>query len=503
MATATGADLLERWRDISALGTATAVLSWDQETMMPPEGQPARGRVLSALAGMHHERMTDPALSDALEVAADAVGSDPVMGAQVRLVRREIDRARAVPGDLARRQAEVQSRAQAAWQKARAENDFSVFRDELVESLAVATDVADAYVAAGLALRRYDALIDLYEPGATEADIAPVFAALREQLVPIVAAVADSGVEIDLSPVTGGFDVDAQKALAEDVIAGLGYEFSRGRLDPAAHPFSISFGTRDVRVTWRAAPDDVRMAIYSAIHEAGHALYEMGLPEDLEGTPAGSAVSLGIHESQSRLWENLVGRRLSTVRWMHPRFVVAFPDAAGHSAEDLWRALNVVKPSLIRVEADEATYNLHIMARFELERALMSGDLAVDDLPGAWDDMYDEMLGIRSPDVADGVLQDIHWSMGAFGYFPTYTLGNLAAAQLFEAARRAIGDVDEMFASGDFAPLLGWLRENVHSSASLVDASDLMVRATGRELAADDLVGHLRARVTAVYGIEV
>ena len=500
--TAPGAALLERWGDIAALDSAAAVLGWDQETYMPPKGQPGRGRALSALAGLSHEKLTDPRLADAIDAAAEATADDPdgELAAQVREARRSVVRATAVPASLARRMAEVQSRALTSWQAARADADFAAFAPDLREVVALTKEQADCYVAAGLAATPYDALLDEYEPGTTEAALVPLFASLRAELAPLVQAAADSPVVVDEAPCRGSFPADAQRAFAVQVATTMGYDFDAGRLDASTHPFTTSFDPADVRITWRWEDDDWRPGLFGVMHEAGHGLYEQGLPEAWAGTPIGAAVSLGVHESQSRLWENLVGRSRPFWTWAAPRLAQHLPDRAAYDADAIWPALHTVTPSFIRVEADEATYNLHVAARFEIERALFAGDLDVDELPGRWDDLYDELLGVRPPSVAEGVLQDIHWSMGAFGYFPTYTLGNLLAAQLFEAAGAAIGRLDDRLADGDLAPLLDWLRTNVHHLASRYPAPDLIERATGAPLQADALLRHLRATTHAVYG---
>jgi carboxypeptidase Taq len=317
----------------------------------------------------------------------------------------------------------------------------------------------------------------------------------------MVQAVAEEGTPIDESPWQVHADVAAQEAFARTVAAAQGYDFEAGRLDASAHPFSTGFGPGDVRITWRWDDHDLRPGLFGVMHEVGHALYEQGLPVELAGTPAGGAASLGVHESQSRLWENLVGRNRAFWVWAAPRLAAFVPATADTDPEQRWRALHTVVPSLIRVEADEATYNLHIAARFDVERALFAGELAVDDLRGAWDDAYERLLGIRPTGVADGVLQDIHWAMGAFGYFPTYSLGNLLASQLFEAMAADVDDLDGALASGDLSPILGWLRMHVHRHADTLEVGDLVERATGRPLSAEPLLAHLRADVEAVYGV--
>ncbi len=498
----TAADaFLSKWADIAAIGSAASVLSWDQETKMPPKGQASRGHVLSVLAGLHHDHLTDPALADAIDAADDAADGDELLAAQVDAARRDVVRASAIPGDLTRRMAEVQSRALRTWQQAKADADFGAFAPVLAEVIVLTLEQADALVDAGIAEHRYDALLDAYEPGATEAQLAGLLGDLRAELSPLVKAVAESGVTVDESPTRGTFADSAQLSLGRTVARSLGYDFEAGRLDVSAHPFTTGLGPGDVRITWRCEPDDFRPGLFGIMHEAGHAMYEQGLPSDLARTPLGEAASLGIHESQSRLWENQVGRSRAFWEWALPHFHEAFPESSGVTVDSLFPALHTITPSLIRVEADEGTYNLHIVARFEIERRLVAGDVDVHDLPELWSDTYDDLLGVRPTSVADGVLQDIHWAMGAIGYFPTYTLGNLVAAQLFDAATAAIDDLPGRIAAGDFEPLLDWLRDNVHRHGRRLSADQLVERATGVPLSSTPFLQYLRSTANEVYGI--
>ena len=297
------------------------------------------------------------------------------------------------------------------------------------------------------------------------------------------------------------FPQEQQRRFGLGLAAAIGFDFDAGRLDTTTHPFCIGIDRRDVRLTWRSQARDFRSAVFGILHEAGHGLYEQGLPAEWERTPLGGAVSYGVHESQSRLLENHVGRSRGFWTWAMPRYCEAFPEADVIGVDELWPLLHSVKPSLIRVEADEATYNLHIVVRFEVERALFSGQVDVGGLPAMWDDLSEEILGIRPDNVAVGLLQDIHWSQGMFGYFPTYTLGNLMAAQLFSAAGRDLGDLEAAFAAGEFLPLLDWLRQRIHRHGGRYEAADLIERATGQPLAADDLLAYLRANTEEAYGI--
>ena len=494
------AELLTRWADIAAINQAGAVLGWDQETTMPPKGQTSRGRTLAVLAGLAHDKLTDPALADLVAAAGAEAEHGSIHAAHVREAERAVVRATAVPGSLARAKAEATSTSLVSWQAARAADDFSLFAPDLARVVALTFEEADAYVDAGIAVTRYDAMLDEFEPGTTELQLVPLLGALREELAPLVQTAADRASAIDESPCIGHFAGDGQEAFGRMVARKMGYDFDAGRLDESAHPFTTSFGPNDVRITWRWQTNDFRPGLFGVMHEAGHALYEQGLPAAWDGTPIGGAVSLGVHESQSRLWENQVGRSRAFWEWALPQFIEHFPDAAGTTVDQLFPALHTVTPSLVRVEADEATYNLHVVARFEIERALFAGEVEVADLPERWAATYEELLGVRPPSAADGVLQDIHWSMGAFGYFPTYTLGNLLSAQLFEAAGRALGSIDDLLRAGEFDQLLGWLRTNVHAEASRWSASELIERATGAPLSSEPFLRHLRTNVAEVYG---
>lgn len=491
--------LFELWREIRDLDAAEALLSWDQETYMPARGLEGRAGALATLAGVKHERLTAAALQDALAAADEAAEPESEIAAQVRRARHRVDRAVKVPASLAKALAKASSRAIASWQAARQASDYSVFSADLAQMIDLKRQEAAAVSPGGNA---YDVLLDEYEPGATEAEIEPMFADLRRDLAPIVQEVADSGVVIDESPARGSFPVASQEAFCREVAAAIGFDFEAGRLDASAHPFCTGIDAADVRMTWRWDETDFRPGLYGVVHECGHGLYEQGLPEAWRGTPIGEAVSLGIHESQSRLWENHVGRSRAFWKWALPRFGDHFGNGASTSLDSLWPTLQVVRPSFIRVEADQVTYNLHVAVRFEIESAIFAGDIEVGDLPERWNDLYQELLGVRPPNDAEGVLQDIHWALGAFGYFHTYTLGTLAAAQLFEEASRQLGNLEEIVAAGEFDVLLGWLREVIHRHGSRYEASELIQRACSAPLSADAFLGHVRGLVTEVYGAE-
>lgn len=487
---------LELWSELADLRAAEQLLEWDLETHAPPAGRAARGELLSTLAGLAHRRLTSPAMRDALAACDAAAAPGSLLAAQVRAARLLFDRAVKVPESLVRELATAANEGLVAWHAARQDDDFAPFAPKLARLVELRRQEAAAIDPTGPA---YDVLLHHFEPGATEAMLAPLFSGLRAELTPLVRAAAESGRAVDESAARGRFPLAGQRLLGQRAAAAIGFDFARGRLDLSAHPFCVGIDPSDVRLTWRYEEEDLRPGLYGILHEAGHGLYEQGLPARWRRTPIGGAVSLGIHESQSRLWENHVGRSRGFVRWLTREVADVFPDAAAIDPDRLWAALHTARPTLIRVEADEATYNLHVVVRFELERRLFSGQLEVPELPAAWDELYAELLGVRPRRAVDGVLQDIHWAQGMFGYFPTYTLGTMAAAQLFAAAERRLGDLEESFAAGEVGPLLDWLRREVHGHGGRYLASELVERATGRPLGPDDLLAYLRQTVAAAY----
>lgn len=488
------------WAEITDLNTTCALLQWDQETNMPAAGATDRPHVMATMAALLHTKLTNPELRDVIDAVDEGAGEDAVLVAQARQARRHVDRAIKIPEKLAKECAGTTSRSQWSWQQARAEDDFTIFRDDLAAVIALTRQRAAALAGSG---NLYDALLDEFEPDATEDKLGKLFATLRHELSPLVKAVSQSGVQVDQSPALGDFPVIDQLVFACEIATKMGFDFDAGRLDRSTHPFCTGLNRGDVRLTWRADEGDFRPALYGVMHEVGHGLYEQRLPAVWQRTPIGTAESLGIHESQSRLWENLVGRNRAFWRWTLPLFRAAFPAQAGFSVDDMWRALHVVAPTLIRVDADEVTYNLHIAVRFEIERRLIAGDLEVDELPAVWDDMYEDLLGIRPRSAADGILQDIHWSMGAFGYFPTYALGNLIASQLYEAAIADLGPLDDAFGQGEFSLLLDWLASKVHCYGSRYLPDELIDRATGRPLSVEPFLTHVRRICADNYGVTV
>jgi len=493
-------DLLRRYAELRDLTSAAALLSWDQETMLPKRGAAGRARQLATLAGLRHERFIDPRVGERIAECEAAPGRfDEEERAQLRELARDWRRATKLPKELVEELAAAESAALEAWRDARARGDWKAFAPDFGRLLAL---IRRKVAILGFEKNPYDGLLDEYERGATEAALERLFADLRARLAPMVAAVLERRDRVDARVVRQRFDEARQEELAATIVRAMGFDLEAGRIDRSSHPFCSGIAAGDVRLTRRFVADDLRPALFGVIHEAGHGLYEQGLPERLDRTPLGEACGLGVHESQSRLWENVVARSLPFWRAFAPVAVRVFPEQLrGATAEQLWRAVNQVERSLIRVEADELTYNLHVAVRFEVERALVRGDLPLADLPGAWNETMQRLLGVTPANDAEGCLQDIHWSMGALGYFPTYTLGNLYAAQLFEAAQREITGLDAAIARGELLPLRDWLRAKVHAHGRRYEASELIERATGSPPTAEPFLRHLKTKFSAIYGL--
>jgi carboxypeptidase Taq len=487
-------DLLYGWTGTLAdLAGAAGLLGWDRETLMPPAGAEGRARQLGTLAALRHRELVRDDAGDAIAALRDAAdGLDEDARAMLRLAGRERDRALRVPEALVREITEACSRCVSAWVEARRADDFAAYAAPLRRVVELKRRQAEAI---GVGEEPYDSLLDEFEPGARSADLEPVLADLRERLTPLVAA-ASQREPVGLPP--RDWSEDGQMALAHDIAAMVGFDGSAGVIARSAHPFTASPHSGDVRFTTRLARDSPLGNIGAVMHELGHALYEQGLPAEVDRTPLHDAPSLGAHESQSRFWENQIGHTLAFWAALEPALRRRFPHAmTGLDPGLLHRAARVVRPSLIRVEADEVTYNLHIVLRFEIELALIRGDLEVDDLPAVFADGMERLLGIRPPSDALGVMQDIHWADGLFGYFPTYTLGNLYAAQLAEAADEALGGIERAVEDGRLLEVLAFMRERVHRHGARLETRDLMRRATGRELGSDALIAHLERSYSA------
>ncbi|WP_242347101.1 carboxypeptidase M32 [Anaeromyxobacter terrae] len=487
--------------DVRALGGAVSLLQWDQETFMPAKGAPARGDQLAAVQAALHERLTHPRVAEALDLAEREDSGDPDRAAALRALRFDHERAARVPQDLVRALALAQGEGVDAWKAARTERAFALFAPKLARLVDLRREQADAIgVPAGG--ERYDALLEGYEPGMRVSRLEPILARLVGWLSPLVAAIGAAPAP-ESGFLSGRFDADAQWRFTLELLAALGFDPAAGRQDRSLHPFTLGLDPGDVRVTTRVYEAQPLSAIFSTLHEAGHGLYEQNLPAEHRRSLLCAAPSMGIHESQSRLWENLVGRSLPFWRAFLPRLAARFPQLAGIGPADFHRAVNRVERSLVRVEADEVTYNLHIALRFELELRMLRGTLAVSDLPQAWAARSEALLGVRPRDDAEGVLQDIHWAFGDLGYFPTYTLGNLYAATLFDAAARALPGLEDAIAAGDLAPLRRWLTEKVYRVGRRKDAEDIVRDAAGVGLTDEHFERYVKTKYGALYGLAI
>ena len=496
------ADLLRRVKEARLLESCGSVLGWDERTYMPREGSAHRAEQIALLARMTHEMLTAPDIGEllaAVEQSSLIRDAESAAAVNVREIRRTYDRAVKLPKSLVEEIARTTTRAQQVWQEARQQNDFARFQPWLEKIVHLKRAEAEAVGYQGVP---YDALLDEYEPGATAAEITRVFADLRADLVPLIGVIADSGKRPRRDLLEREYPVDRQQIFGQAAADAIGFDFEAGRLDVTTHPFCSGIGPGDCRLTTRYNPRHFNEAFFGVLHEAGHGIYDQGLPAEHFGTPLGSAVSLGIHESQSRLWENQVGR--GRPFWVHffPRARQVFHDALHDVSPDDWLfAINDVQPSFIRVEADEATYNLHIILRFELEQALMTGGLKAADVPGAWNERFQKSFGLLPPSDAKGCLQDIHWSMGGLGYFPTYTLGNLYAAQFMKQVRKDLDDLDSDFTRGEFGRLKGWLNEKIHRQGQRYRPRVLCERVTGKPLSHKPLLTYLHKKYAPLYGL--
>jgi carboxypeptidase Taq len=497
--------LKERLGRLSDLGSAMALGSWDQQTKMPPHGSEARASMMGSLAGLTHELFTEAETGRLIEgAAAEVDGSDPDSD-DVRLVavtRRQWEKAVRVPTELATELAHAASTGQEAWVGCRANSDFAGFVPHLERNVELTRRYVECHLDHGDYAEAYDVLLDDYEPAMPTAEIARLFAELKAELVPLLDAVA-AAPEIDDAILHTHFPEDGLRRLAREAVGMMGFNDDGWRLDDTVHPFAIKIGDGDVRLTSRFDESYWPTGLFGAMHECGHGLYEDGSAPSLSRTPLASVESLGLHESQSRLWENMVGRGRPFATVLAPRIAqLGGQSFAGLEADALYRAVNRVKPTPIRVDADEATYGLHIILRFELEQELIAGTLAVADLAEAWRARFAEMFGVVITDDADGVLQDVHWSSGMLGYFPTYALGNLIAGQLWERAQAEIDDLDGLLATGDFGPLREWLRRRVHRHGAKFPTTELLEREGGGPISVAPFVRYLKAKLSDVYELD-
>ena len=495
-------EFLSLMQEVSDLNKAASVLSWDRQTYMPPAGAPARTRHSSTLARLSHERMTGERLGNLLEeldVWESELDEDSTEASLIRWAKHEYDRSRRVPTALVAAATEASGAANVAWQKARPEDDFAAFLPHIERMFDLAMEYAACYPEFD---HPFDALLDRYERGLTTTKLQRIFGEVKGPQSDLVRAIAESGVEIDDRILHQHYPHDAQIAASLEAAQALGFDLERGRLDLTTHPFASSFSVNDARITTRVQEDFLNACLFGTLHETGHALYELGVAEDLDGLPLARGTSSGIHESQSRLFENLIGRSSAFAEHLLPLLQQHFPDQLGGVAvEDFYRAINKVEPSFIRVEADEVSYNLHIIIRFEIELALIEGRLRPVDLPGAWREKFESYLGITPPNDRLGVLQDVHWSWGLIGHFQSYALGNIISAMWWREMSKEVGDPDALMRAGEITPIREWLIRNVHTHGRKYPPVELIRKVTGGEIETGPYLAYLTAKYSELYGL--
>jgi carboxypeptidase Taq len=490
-------NLKSRLADVNALHAAVSIMDWDQQTYMPKGGAEARAEHVGILSRMAHETFTSQETKKLLDLSVLEAESEDDQ-AMIRVVRRDLDLATKIPTKLVEEKTKLAAQAHEAWVEARASNDFKGFSPFLERMFEIARQEAEHL---GYENHIYDALLDQYEEGATAAEVRQMFEDVKGPSVELVKEIKEHGRSIDDSKLYGTWDEGKQKFFTEKLVKAIGFDMERGRQDTAPHPFCTGWSVGDIRLTTRYKPY-VGSAIFGSLHEAGHGMYEQGTPAKWDRTPLAGGVSLGLHESQSRLWENIVGR--SKAFWEHflPDMQATFPELADIDLDTFYRAINKVEPSFIRVEADEVTYNLHVLIRFEIECDILTGALQVKDLPEAWNAKYQQYLGITPKTDSEGCLQDVHWSMGSIGYFPTYSMGNLLSYQIWNSLRSDLDDTDALIRNGEFAPILEWLRKKIYSKGRSIKPKDLVQQVTGKPMGAKDYVDGLAAKYREIYGLE-
>jgi carboxypeptidase Taq len=495
-------ELIKRYREEALLASCIELLGWDELTYMPGKGGDHRGEQMALLTGIYHTKSTDRRKGELLgELEASPLAADPlsVSAVNIREIGRAYRRATRLPRSLVEELARVITRAQHEWESARRDANFKRFLPWLERVIKLKRNEAEAV---GYETLAYDALLEEYEPGARSEQLVSLFRALQNELTPLAHAIAQSPCQANQKILRREFLIDRQQSFARSVAAAVGFDFQGGRVDTTVHPFCSAIGPGDCRLATRFDKGDFSAGLFATLHEAGHGLYEQGLSPEHHGTPMAEVPSLGVHESQSRLWENNIGRSLPFWKHFHPLACAAFPEAfGGVSLDELYFAVNHVARSPIRATADEVTYNLHILARFDLERAMIAGDLPAADLPAAWNEAYKQYLGLMPANDFEGCLQDGHWGSGLIGYFPTYALGNLYAAQLLDRAKADVGNLDQEIAQGCFDGLLGWLREKVYQHGQRFAANALVEQATGNPLSHRPFVDGLRRKYWELYQI--
>ena len=495
-------ELVKFLDDLRNLGTIGGLLGWDQQVMMPAAAAPRRGAQMATLARIRHEMATSEKAAHLLEDAEREMAGieyDTDEASTIRVAKKDYEEATKLPSEFVAETARATATSHNVWTQARANNDFRSFQNTLERLLELKQQEAEYR---GYSEHPYDALLGQYERGIRASQVKAIFDEHKPPLIKLIAEVKKHSDRVNNNVLHQHYDIDKQREFALDVVKGFGFDFERGRQDVAVHPFCSGYSRSDVRITTRFYEDFLNPSLFGMMHEAGHGMYEQGIPEQLDGTILGTGTSLAVHESQSRMWENVVGRSRGFWTWAFPKLRALFPDQlAKTDAEGFYRAINTIQPSFIRVEADEATYNLHIMLRFELEMDMVAGKVKVSDLPEEWNDRFEAYLGIEPPNDREGVLQDIHWSMGLMGYFSTYALGNLLAAQYYRKAIQERPSIPDDIANGKFDTLLTWLNENIHKHGRKFTSDELTHRLTGEGIQSRYYMEYLEKKYGEIYGL--
>jgi carboxypeptidase Taq len=492
-------ELKEYLKKIEYLGSCISLLHWDSVVYMPKDAIEYRSEMIGYLTGESYKLTTSEKMKEFIDYFSGISDLDDLTKAILENITKEYDRATKIP-EAEYVQYEIdKALSQSTWEEAKKKSDFSIFKPHLAKMIAYNKKFSEYW---GFADNKYNGLLDIYEPGMTTERLDAVFGELRESLVDLLQRIRNSNVKTDDAFIKGNYSVESQRKLGEIILAQLGYDYeTRGRIDVSEHPFTTNFGNKDVRITTKYDPTDFRPAIFSMIHEGGHGIYEQNIPDKLLGTSLGSGASMGMHESQSRFYENTLGKSMEFWSFFYPRFQEAYQELEGVDLISFYKTVNCVEPSLIRIDADELTYSLHIIIRYEMEKLLINSDVDIDDIPRLWNEKYKEYLGVEPENDADGILQDVHWSGGDFGYFPSYALGNLYGAQIFNKLKEEIPDWRQKITNGGFSSITKWLKENVHQYGATIKPAELIQKVTGEELNAKYFTGYLNDKFGKLYGL--
>ena len=492
-------ELKEYLKKIEYLGSAISLLHWDSLVYMPKEAIEYRSEMIGYLTGESYKLTTSEKMKGLIDYFSGIDHLDDLTKAIVENVTRDYNHAMKIPEEEYVQYEIDKALSQSAWEEAKKKKDFSIFKPHLAKMIAYNKKFSECW---GFTGNKYDGLLDIYEPGMTTERLDVVFGELRESLVDLLLRIKNSNVKTDDAFLKGNYPVESQRMLGETILEKIGYDYEkRGRIDVSEHPFTTNFGNKDVRITTKYDPSDFRPAIFSLIHEGGHGIYEQNIPDELMGTSLGSGASMGMHESQSRFYENILGKSMEFWSYFYPEFQKTYKELEDIDLSLFYRAINCVEPSLIRIDADELTYSLHIIIRYEMEKLLINSEINIDDVPRLWNEKYKDYLGVEPKNDAEGILQDVHWSGGDFGYFPTYALGNLYGAQIFNKLKEEIPDWKQKICSGDFASITKWLKGNVHQYGATLKPAELIKKVTGQELSAKYFIAYLNDKFGKLYGV--